>query len=266
MQDTSPILSPVITPRPLPYTVAHRGLSAHAPENTLAAVKAAHRVGCQWVELDVQLLGDGTPVIWHDNGVRRCSDSRGKLAKLNLAKAKALDVGTWFSADFQGERMATLAEMLELLNELDMGLNLELKVNRGRDAQALVDAALPMTLGALPAERLIVSSFNSQALKAARGLEPDAQRLRLGILYEKPTRQWHEEAERLEAYSLHVDWRRLKEKRAREIKDAGYRLLCYTANDPVAFARLWPWGVDSVISDDPSLFEHHLPDSSQQRI
>lgn len=265
MQDTSPVVSLPISPNPVPFTIAHRGLSAHAPENTLAAVRAAQRIGCQWVELDVQLLGDGTPVIWHDNGVRRCSNNRGKLAKLDLAKAKALDVGTWFSADFQGERMATLEEMLALIGELGLGLNLELKVNRGRDALALVDTALPMALHALPADRLIVSSFNQEALEAARRLESDAQRLRLGVLYEKPTRQWYQEAERFDAYSLHVDWRRLKEKRAREIKEAGYQLFCYTANDPVAFARLWPWGVDAVISDDPSLFEHHLPGSSHQR-
>lgn len=243
----------------VPFTVAHRGLSAHAPENTLSAVKAAQRAGCRWVELDVQLLGDGTPVIWHDNGVRRCSNSRGKLAKLNLARAKALDVGGWFGNDFHGERMATLEEMLNLIEELDMGLNLELKVNRGRDARMLVDTALPMALRALPPERLIVSSFNQEALKAARKLEGDPQRLRLGLLYEKPPRQWRQEAEQLKAYSLHVDWRKLKEKRAREIKAAGYRLFCYTINDPVGCSRLWPWGVDAVISDDPTLFEHHLP-------
>uniref|UniRef100_UPI00356A572B glycerophosphodiester phosphodiesterase family protein n=1 Tax=Halomonas sp. TaxID=1486246 RepID=UPI00356A572B len=61
----------------LPRLMAHRGLSARAPENTLAAVRAAHDADCQWVELDVQLLGDATPVIWHDATVNRCSDGRG---------------------------------------------------------------------------------------------------------------------------------------------------------------------------------------------
>lgn len=246
-------------PETVPFTIAHRGLSAHAPENTLAAVTAAQRVGCSWVELDVQLLGDGTPVIWHDNGIRRCSNSRGKLAKLDLTRAKGLDVGGWFGTDFRGERMATLEEMLARIVELNMGLNLEFKVNRGRDPRMLVETALPVALRALPAERLIVSSFSPQALETARELEDDPGKLRLGLLYEKPPRQWHQEAEYFKAYSLHVDWRCLKEKRAQEIKQAGYRLMCYTANDPVAFSRLWPWGVDAVISDDPTLFEHHLP-------
>ncbi|QJQ94894.1 MULTISPECIES: glycerophosphoryl diester phosphodiesterase [Halomonadaceae] len=245
--------------RPLPYTIAHRGLSAHAPENTLSAVRAAHRSGCKWVELDIQLLGDGTPVIWHDNGVRRCSNSRGKLARLDLARAKALDVGVWFGADFVGERIATLEEMLSLLDELEMGLNLELKVNRGRDPRLLVESAMPMALAALPPERLVVSSFNPVALEAARDLQADPDRLRLGLLFEKAPRDWLRQVERFKAYSLHVDWRKLKETRAREIKEAGVQLLCYTPNDPIAFSKLWSWGVDCAISDDPPLFNRHLP-------
>lgn len=244
-----------------PRVIAHRGLSAHAPENTLSAVRAAHLGGCQWVELDVQLLGDGTPVIWHDSGVKRCSNRRGRLTRLDLDTARTLDVGAWFAPGFAGERMATLEEMLALIDELGMGLNLELKVNRGRNAHALVDTALPMALAALPAERLVVSSFNRQALDAARALEPDGERLRLGLLYEKTPREWRREAERLGAYSLHVDWRKLKEKRAREIKESGIKLFCYTSNDPIAFSRLWPWGVDGVISDDPALFTAYLPDA-----
>src|SRR5690554_7324429 len=76
----------------LPRLIAHRGLSARAPENTLAAVRAAQAAGCRWVELDVQLLGDGTPVIWHDATVKRCSDGRARLADLDFPAARRLDV------------------------------------------------------------------------------------------------------------------------------------------------------------------------------
>ncbi|GHC31901.1 glycerophosphodiester phosphodiesterase family protein [Aidingimonas halophila] len=242
-----------------PHTIAHRGLSAHFPENTLTAVRGAYRCGCPWVELDVQLLGDGTPVIWHDPGVRRCSSRRGKLFTFDMTTAKTLDVGAWFHPRFAGERMATLEEMLDLINELGLGLNLELKVNRGRDPRTLTETSLPMALDKLPTERLVVSSFNRQALHTARQLEPDPHRLNLGLLYDKLPKEWREIASHLNAYSFHLDWRRLKEKQAREIKATGYRLFCYTANDPIAFAPLWQWGVDAVISDDPDLFAHYLP-------
>ncbi|MFO7646771.1 glycerophosphodiester phosphodiesterase family protein [Halomonas campaniensis] len=242
----------------LPRLIAHRGLSAHAPENTLAAVRATREAGCAWVELDVQLLGDGTPVIWHDATVKRCSDGRARLADLDLPAARRLDVGSWFADRFRGERMATLREMLGLIEALGLGLNLELKVNRGRSAAALVEGVLPTLLDALPAERVIVSSFNADALARARELAP-ADRLALGVLFEGITRDWRERCEAVAAFSVHADWKRLSRRSALAVHEAGYPLLCYTANDPAAFAHQWAWGVASVISDDPARFAGHLP-------
>lgn len=234
-----------------PALIAHRGLSAHAPENTLAAVQAAHEAGCGWVELDVQLLGDGTPVIWHDSGLKRCAGVGGRLSRLDLAAARRLDAGRWFSPAFAGEGMATLDEMLALIERLGMGLNLEIKVGRGRDAEALVAAALPPTLQRLPSERLIVSSFDVRALRAMRSMQPDARRLRLGLLYDRAPRTWLAQAEALDAYSLHVDWRHLKPALTRAIVASPYRLLCYTVNERDVYRRLRDWGVDGAISDDP---------------
>ncbi|MFG6178302.1 glycerophosphoryl diester phosphodiesterase [Halomonas sp. THAF12] len=237
----------------LPRLIAHRGLSAQAPENTLAAVRAAHDAGIDWVELDVQLLGDGTPVIWHDRDVARCSNGRGRLATLDLAAARRLDAGAWFAPAFAGERMATLDEMLALLAELGMGVNLELKVNRGHDPAALAEAAVPTLMEALPFERRLVSSFDARALGVARALV-GPERLALGALFDRVPRDWQARAEAAQAVSVHANWKPLKSERARAIKAAGYALLCYTANDPDAFAPRWDWGVDAVISDDPTQF------------
>ncbi|SEK56680.1 glycerophosphodiester phosphodiesterase family protein [Halomonas daqiaonensis] len=243
---------------PLSRLIAHRGLSARAPENTLIAVREAKQAGCDWVELDVQLLGDGTPVIWHDANIRRCSDGRGRLGDLDLATARRLDAGGWFGDAFRGERMATLEEMLVLLDELKMGVNLELKVNRGRDPHALVDTALPEVMETLPPARRLVSSFSDTALARARTLA-GPESLALGVLFETIGRDWRSRCEPVQAYSVHADWRRLKKTRVREVIEAGYRLLCYTANDPTAFAPRWQWGVEAVISDDPMRFAGHLP-------
>lgn len=241
----------------LPPLIAHRGYSAVAPENTLAAVRAAHAAGARWVELDVQLLGDGTPVIWHDAGVSRCSNSRGKLRKMDWAKAQKLDVGGWFSDSFAGERMASLTAMLELLNELQMGANLEFKVCKKRDPQLLVTTCLPLMLAALPPERLIISSFNLQVLESCRAYA-GAERLALGILCTRLPSDWQTRYQHLEAFSLHPAWNRLKRKQVKAIKRAGYAVLCYTVNDPNAFAPYWQWGVDSAITDEPGIFQRYL--------
>ncbi|WP_163559576.1 glycerophosphodiester phosphodiesterase family protein [Halomonas sp. NO4] len=244
----------------LPRLVAHRGLSARAPENTLAAVRAAHEAGCTWVELDVQLLGDGTPVIWHDASVQRCSDGRDALADLDLPRARRLDAGAWFADTFVGERMATLREMLALIDELDMGLNLELKVNRGRSAPALVDGVLPTLLDSLPSERLILSSFDDAALAHARK-QAGPGLLALGVLFEGIPRDWRARCETVDAFSVHTDWKRLSQRGAQAVREAGYRLLAYTVNDPAAFAHQWDWGVQSAITDDPALFAGRLPEA-----
>lgn len=239
----------------LPRLIAHRGLSAHAPENTLSAVRAAHAADCQWVELDVQLLSDGTPVIWHDRDVSRCSNGRGRLRNMTLADAKKLDVGSWFSSAFTSERMATLTDMLALVKSLEMGVNLELKINRGHDPAALVEAAIPALMAALPAEKRLVSSFSAEALTHARSLA-NADQLVLGCLFERIPADWQARCESIQAWSLHANWKKLTPQRARAVNTAGYPLVCFTANDPARFAPCWSWGVTTAISDDPALFHN----------
>ncbi|MCL5425349.1 MAG: glycerophosphoryl diester phosphodiesterase, partial [Gammaproteobacteria bacterium] len=228
----------------VPPLVAHRGYSAAAPENTLAAVRAAHQAGASWVELDVQLLGDGTPVIWHDADVARCSNGRGELATMDWEKAKSLDVGSWFGDRFSGEKMASLEAMLALLNELEMGVNMEIKVHKGRDPIALVDRALPIMLDTLPPERLIISSFNASALSHCRQFA-SKERLALGVLFGSVPKNWRTQCEAIEAFSVHPDWPRLKRTQADAMQRDGYQILCYTANDPSAFHSRWEWGIAS---------------------
>ncbi|AQU82218.1 MULTISPECIES: glycerophosphodiester phosphodiesterase family protein [unclassified Halomonas] len=245
---------PAIT---LPTLIAHRGYSAAAPENTLTAVRAAHEAGTTWVELDVQLLGDGTPVIWHDSDVNRCSDGRCELATMTWQQAQCLDVGSWFGDSFTGERMASLEAMLALLNELEMGVNLEIKVNKGRDPIALVDTVMPQVLSALPAERLIVSSFDSTALAHCRRLAPQ-ESLALGVLFGSTPKDWRHQCEAVGAYSIHSHWPRLKRTQADAMRRDGYQILCYTPNDPSAFDSHWKWGVSSAITDEPEAFLRYL--------
>ncbi|KPQ21620.1 glycerophosphodiester phosphodiesterase family protein [Halomonas sp. HL-93] len=241
----------------LPTLIAHRGYSAAAPENTLSAVRAAHHAGVSWVELDVQLLGDGTPVIWHDVDINRCSDGRGKLRHLSWKQTQDLDVGRWFSAAFAGEKMASLEAMLALVDELDMGINLELKVNRGHDPIALVERVLPVVLEALPAERFVLSSFDQTALRHSRTFAT-ADNLALGVLVNRLPKGWQTQCGEIDAFSLHANWSRLKRAQADAIQQAGYSLLCYTPNNPVAFQPLWAWGAASAITDEPEIFQRYL--------
>lgn len=94
--------------------IAHRGASLVAPENTLAAFRAALHGGARAVELDVHPTRDGELVVMHDDRVDRTTDGSGALRDLTLAEVRGLDAGSWFSPAYRGEPVPTLAEVLEL--------------------------------------------------------------------------------------------------------------------------------------------------------
>ena len=110
----------------LPSLMGHRGAAAVAPENTLEGVKAAKEAGVDWVELDVLLTADGVPVIHHDQDMARC-----------FGDPRALSAAT---ADSLPDGLPTLAQMLDQLSRLDMGVNLELKTYEDSEIEALVRA------------------------------------------------------------------------------------------------------------------------------
>jgi len=93
--------------------IAHRGYSARAPENTLAAMEAAIRAGVDAVEWDVHVASCGTPVLFHDPQLGRTTNGVGPLRRRTFGQLKALDAGSWFSGTFAGERIPSLADALE---------------------------------------------------------------------------------------------------------------------------------------------------------
>ena len=129
---------------------AHRGASAVAPENTLAAFRAAAEQGARWVELDVALLADGTLVVIHDDSVDRTTSGSGNLGTLNRADLDRLDAGAWFHARFAGERLPTLDETIEVLGELGLGANVEIKQHKHHQSLDQLVTAVRKAIGHRP--------------------------------------------------------------------------------------------------------------------
>jgi glycerophosphoryl diester phosphodiesterase len=98
----------------VPAVVAHRGYSAVAPENTLAAIAAAGRLDVDWIEIDVSTSRDGVPYVLHDVTVDRTTSGTGALAALDASEVDALDAGSWFSPAFAGQPVPRLAAVVEL--------------------------------------------------------------------------------------------------------------------------------------------------------
>lgn len=229
--------------------IGHRGAAALAPENTLAGIQKAADLGLKWIELDVTLLGDGSAVMFHDPTMSRTTSGRGHLKRMSLDQVATLDAGSWFSEAFTGEKVPTLNETLTLIKELKLSLNLELKPNRC-DLKLLIEEVVAVLEAVcFPEDQLLVSSFNHKALLLYRA-KADS---RIGCLFESLPRNWKHKARQVDAKTIHLNGKKLREKKAHEIKAAGYELYCYTINEKDTADRLRGWGVDGVFTDNPSL-------------
>jgi glycerophosphoryl diester phosphodiesterase len=233
----------------LPPVIGHRGAASHAPENTLAGLRKAAALGARWVEFDVRLTADRRLVLLHDDRVDRTSNGRGEAGTMTLAELQRLDLGGWYSAEFAGERLPTLDDAVAAMAEHGLGANVEIKPAPGAEHET--GRAVGEYLSAHWPDRLpppLVSSFKPASLAACREAAPAIAR---GLLLKKLGTAWREEVEALGCRTVHTDHRHLDERRAREVREAGYPLLVYTVNDPARARLLFQWGVDAVISDCP---------------
>jgi glycerophosphoryl diester phosphodiesterase len=235
----------------LPPVIGHRGAADCAPENTIAGIRKAKDLDCRWVEFDVRLTADGQLVLLHDERLERTTNGRGKVAELPLAEIRRYRAGHRFDAAFPTERVPTLAEAVEVLSELGVGANIELKAARGRAAETGAETANLLSRlwpSALPPP--LISSFDEEALSAARERVPSIAQ---GLLFRAVPGNWRARAEKLGCATIHADHRRLHPALVAEVREAGYALLAYTVNDPNRAETLFGWGVTSVFSDVPHI-------------
>ena len=239
-------LEPIVE---LPKVIGHRGAAGHAPENTLAGLRKAHELGVAWVEFDVMLTAEGTPVLFHDETLERTTDGTGRLADRRWEDLRGLDAGSWFAQAFRGERIPSLHQALAVLARTGLGANVELKPSEDQDATTGVIVAKTLQESwpaGLPAP--LLSSFSEKALAAAADQAPEFPRALL--VWEFPG-DWRARCDALGATGLHASVKNLTEAQARSVVDAGYALRVYTVNDPDQARTLFGWGAESVFSDFP---------------
>lgn len=229
--------------------IAHRGASAYAPENTLAAFALAAKQGARAIECDAKLTRDGQVVLIHDDRLNRTTSGRGAVKKFDLSAIRKLDAGAWFGPRFAGERVATLKEGMELWAAKGLFPQIEIKPCFGRAAETgEVVARQTARLWPKDLPRPLFSSFAQRSLAAARDVAPELPR---AWLTERLPLAWKRKLERLDCAALHCNHTYLTAAKAKKVKDAGYDLRCYTVNDPARAKELLSWGVDAVFTDYP---------------
>jgi len=156
--------------RGAPHVSAHRGASAKAPENTLAALDAAWRAGATLAEIDVQLTRDGHVVLMHDRTVNRTTSGRGRVKDLTLEELRALDAGRWFDPAFHGERVPTLREAIEGARG-KLVLLVELKHYPFREVP-LVDRTIELVDDLRAEEDVVLAGFDHVDLRDIKRRRP----------------------------------------------------------------------------------------------
>lgn len=147
--------------------IAHRGFSAIAPENTLAAFELAIAYGTHSIEFDLQLSADGVPVVFHDASLERITGTANPVRETTLQDLQKLDAGVWFSDRFTGEKIPTLKEALGILKQVPKFLYFDVKPHcQWSDAQ--VEDLVKILQSEKVLEKCVITSFNPQFLDRVR--------------------------------------------------------------------------------------------------
>ncbi len=231
---------------------AHRGASAIAPENTIAAFRAAAEQGARWVELDVALLADGTLVVIHDDSVDRTTSGTGNLGTLIRADLDRLDAGAWFHAQYAGERLPTLEETVAVLGELGLGANVEIKQHKHHKSLDQLVRAVQKAISQRPLEMpIMISSFDPDALAAMHVMEPD---LEMAMLWSELPPDWEARLTSIPATTIHLNYKALSVGFLERARARGITVRAWTSNDPVELMSFWRAGLTGVITDNPKVY------------
>ncbi|MFD3585218.1 glycerophosphodiester phosphodiesterase [Streptomyces sp. NPDC058683] len=266
---TAALLSPVPAARAgdarEPTVLAHRGASAYAPENTLAAVDKAAVLGFTWVENDVQRTKDGRLVVLHDDSLARTTNAEQvfpgrapwKVKDFTAAEIARLDAGSWFSPSYTGTRVPTLAQYMRRIERNHEKLLLEIKnpeLYPGIEQQIVRLLGNEGWLDGPHLGRIVVQSFSADSLRIVHGLRPDVT---TGYLGTPPVTS-------LDGYARFTD---LINPSVGSIS-AGYvasvhsfdgphgrplRVFTWTVNDAATTWKAVGYGVDGIITNKPDV-------------
>jgi glycerophosphoryl diester phosphodiesterase len=233
--------------------MAHRGASAAAPENTLAAVRGAIESGADWVEIDVQETADGEIVVVHDSDLKKIGGSPLVVGRSTLAELRTVDIGSWFDPRFSDQRIPTLREVLTLCRDR-IGVNIELKYygteRRLEEGVAEIVDELGM------ADQVIAMSLSLPGIRKMSAVRPG---WKTGLLSSVAVGN----LAALDVDFLALNGRAANRRTVRQLHDQGKEVFVWTVNDPISVAVMASRGVDGIITDEPAMAVELLAQRSE---
>ena len=236
---------------PSPLILAHRGASAYAPENTLAAFELAIQQGADGFELDAKLTADGQVVVIHDPTVDRTTGAHGYVKDMSLAELRSLDAGAFFSEKFASERIPTLEEVFDTLGKRTF-INVEL-TNYSTPRDHLVETVCMLVRKFGIQKQILFSSFFAGNLAKARSYLPEVPTglLAMGGILGAWPRSFGFAFGNYDA--LHPNVKDTTHQQVQRVHRLKKRIHVWTVNAEDDMRRLFGWGVDAIITDNPQL-------------
>lgn len=229
---------------------AHRGFSGKYPENTMVAFQKAVELGCDGIELDVQLSKDGIPVIIHDENLRRTAGRPGFIKDFTYRELKRFDVSCGADADQGINQILSLKEYFAYIRDYDVITNIELKNGLFR-YEGMEKKVVSLVKNFKIEEKVIFSSFNHQSMALCKKILPA---VKCGLL----TSSWMVGAgayvKQCGVEYLNPLFTFMTEENMRELRQNQAGAYVWTVDDPAEMARLANLGADGVISNRPDLF------------
>lgn len=226
---------------------AHRGSSGTHPENTLVAFKEAARLPIAGVEFDVHLTKDLQLVVIHDESIDRTSNGNGYIKDMTLQELRQYDFGSWFSEDFKNERIPTLEEVLKVFLTTKHCINIEIKSDIFQYAE-LEEYVLTLILTMKLEKRVIISSFNHEAIQKVKRLKPS---MKTALLFMETLVKPLDYMRNVPADALHLFLPAAVRPFAKEVIEEGCTVRVFTVNKKEHVDALKEVGVHSIFTDFP---------------
>lgn len=247
-----------------PLIVAHRGASADAPENTLAAFQLGFEQGADAIEGDFRLTRDGRVVAVHDRDLARTTGDPRRVDEVTLEEMRSLDAGSWGSwkdRGFEGASIPTLAEVLAIVPE-GKGILIEIK-----DSPRIVERLVAvLEASGIGTDQVAVISFDPEVVASLKRSSPRWKALWL-TSFRSEDGAWTPSVEeivstarriRADGVDVHAEPAVVDETFAKQIRDAGLELHTWTVNDAALAKRLVAIGVSSITTDRPGALRREM--------
>lgn len=231
-----------------PTVMAHRGLSADAPENTLYAFSDAISVGADFIELDVQQTRDGVLVVMHDSNLKRTTGVNKDIWDVDYADIQNLDAGSWFDPAYANARIPTLEETLQFVDKRAK-LNIEIKPTKHGSDTLEQDVAELITQYQYT-DACYVTSFSYGSLKKIKEANPE---IRTGYLMSVAYGQFYS-LKYADAFSLNKVF--VTSQVVNAAHQQGKQIFAWTVNSMSEVRSLCNLHVDSIITDDPVMVQN----------